>query len=71
MVEVLLKLEVEDDSTNLATRAPDFSGDFLVEPVEIGVVSGLLRLHKAMVGGLPTGDDLRALKEPMATLCQS
>ena len=69
MVEVLLKLEVEDDSTNLAARALDFSGDFLVEPIEIGVVSGLLRLHKAMVGSLPTGDKLRALKEPMAVLC--
>jgi hypothetical protein len=34
LVEVLLKLEVEDDSTNLAARTLDFSGDFLVEPVE-------------------------------------
>jgi hypothetical protein len=69
LVEVPLKFEVEDDSTNLTARALDFSGDSLVEPVEIGVVSGLLGLHKAMVGSLPTGDKLRALKEPLAVLC--
>ena len=71
LVEVLLKFEVEDDSTNLAARALDFSSDFLIEPVEIGVVSGLLRLHQAIVGSLPTGDELRTFNEPMAILCQS
>src|SRR5258708_13650761 len=46
-------------------------GDFLVEPVEIGVVSSLLRLHKAMVGSLSTGAELSTLKEPVTILCQS
>src|SRR5260370_36318332 len=71
LVEIFLEFEVEDDAPNLSSRAFDFCCDLLIQPVEIGVVAGLLGLHKTVVRRLPIGDKLGTLKESVAVLRKS
>jgi hypothetical protein len=68
LIEVFLQFEVEDDAADFPARVLDVFCDLLIQPVEIGIVPGFLGFDKAVIGGLPMGDELSSLQKPEAIL---
>ena len=69
-VELLFQFIVKDNAADLASHFKNFPGNFVIEAVEIGIVTGFLGLDEAVIGRLPFGNEIATRKKLMSLFGQ-